>query len=148
MYKTNITEYQKLEKIYNRYFRKVIKSPSLVHHGDCHIYQSKEIYGFTPCTCGLLHDLEGLYDYRLAEKIYSDFVSELCRSEMTWEQEQDWKPIPEEEVEKFYKDNDIVVNHSCEDEEDKEHWVLIERVFGSEYTEKLKKEYNKKRVRL
>ena len=144
IYLDNVKCLRQLYAIYNRYFRKVIKGPLLVHHGDCHIYQAKEIYGFAPCTCGLLHDLQGIYDYKLAEKIYPDFVSELCRSEMTWEQEQNWGPIPEKEVEKFYKDNDIVVNHSCEDEEDKEHWVLIERVFGSEYTEKLKKDYQER----
>lgn len=144
IYLDNIKCLRQLYAIYNRYFRNGL----LVHHGDCHIYQAKEIYGFAPCTCGLLHDLQGIYDYKLAEKIYPDFVSELCRSEMTLEQEQNWKPIPEEEIETFWKNNGIIVNNSIEEnyeEEDKEHWVLIERVFGYEYTEKLKKDYYSKR---
>lgn len=133
-----------LSSIKNRYFRPVIanKDGIIVHYADCDIYQAKEIYGFAPCTCGLLHDLNWI-DFRLAEKIYPNFGTELTKSEMTWEEEKNWVPSSKEDIDKFFEDNGIVV-HNIEDvqqelkEEDKEHWSIIEKIFGYKYVTYLK----------
>jgi hypothetical protein len=138
----SMNENKKLTEIRNRYFRSVIKRKDglITHHGDCDIHNAKEIYGFATCTCGLLHDLQWI-NYRLAEKIYPNFGTELAKSEMTWEEEKNWKPISEEDSEKFFKDNGFVINNFIDEEalkkEDEAQWEIIKEVFGKEYVQYL-----------
>ena len=61
----------KIEKIKERYFRKVIAHPegAIVHHGDCMIYGLKGV-----CTRGLLHDLAPLSN---PEAVYPQYWSDI-----------------------------------------------------------------------
>lgn len=58
-----------IDRIKDRYFRQVIAHPdgAVVHHGDC------EIYCCGICTCGLLHDLQIVYETELMKELYPKF---------------------------------------------------------------------------
>lgn len=66
---------KKLINIKNRYFR----NGRVCHFGDCDIYRSSEVYGGTPCNCGLLLDLFGVIEY--AEHIYPDFYCDVGKTD-------------------------------------------------------------------
>lgn len=58
---------KQLERLKDRYLRKVIAGKGFWHHGDCYIFSEAGI-----CTCGLIHDLIYL-DRKDAKKLYKDF---------------------------------------------------------------------------
>jgi len=149
-----MTDKERLQRIKDRYFA-YKESPEdgfVTHLMMCDIYQAKEEYGHSPCTCGLLYDLNRLSSVGdLAEKVYPKADEDWKKSYLTWEQEQADNKIPQEEKDR--------VNRECEklfieqfdgsppepdlDEEariDEEEWKLIEEVFGEDFTENRQEE--------
>jgi|TARA_Y100000310_G_scaffold339672_1_gene433045 hypothetical protein len=46
-----------IQRIKDRYYRKVIAGSMVTHHGDCKIYAAD----YPHCSCGLIHDLMPLH---------------------------------------------------------------------------------------
>jgi hypothetical protein len=135
-----------LEAIKNRYFRPVMARQEglLVHHGDCHIHQSKEDCGMCPCTCGLLHDLQWL-PTSVIDKIYPKFQDDQSKSLTTWEQEQEINDRPPDYeglqglLDQVFGPQPEVTQEEWDAyyEEQKYDWRVIESVFGKEYVQYL-----------
>ena len=145
-----------LKQIEQRYFRPVGGTtskepiPKLVHHGDCDIYQSKEVYSMSPCTCGLLHDLIPIAD-SICKKLYPNYLDDEYRSRSTWDEEQEQKKTLNDE--RFQKLAEVVREVFGEPDKpslqemeiiDGQDWELIEEAFGKEYTEELKADERKR----
>lgn len=133
---------EKIEYLKNRYFRKTLAHPNgdICHHGDCKIYRSKKIYGFSPCTCGLLHDLS-IVDGIVVEIIYPKYWDEDVSSDMSFEDEQDFI----ETTRKIQNNKDQIVQDIFEIFGDLlVEWNIIKEVFGQDYYNRVKKEYNER----
>lgn len=124
-----------LQAIKDRYFRPVIaRFEGLVtHHVDCDTYRSIDIYGYAPCTCGLLHDLRPLGG--IAEKLNPNYYKEYNRQEFP-----NCEEMAQEEMDKATNKLEISLGQKFNpmtDEEkqlqDEEDWKLIEEVFGESY---------------
>lgn len=125
----------RLERIRDRYFRSVIGHPSgiVTHHGDCNIHRAidPEVgQDHATCTCGLLHDLQGLGNY-MTEKIYPLFSQDDVRQEIglkfydeAWRAECRAREEPDWEALGFSRE---VIPH-----DDAKDWKEIEEVFGAE----------------
>lgn len=158
--KENMNKKLALQKLKERYFRPVEKYPNghFNHHGDCNIFQAIEVYGFAPCSCGLIHDLRW-FPEELSTKVYPKFRKDRVRSESVWHDYDEAthqyvppKPIPQEEVDKlmavlkaqgmlvvdpatYQKENWQIQQQEAED------WAVIEEVFGKEYADRCKNEF-------
>lgn len=116
-----------LNDIKNRYFRPVAAHPNgyIIHHADCNIYRSTDVYGTSPCTCGLLHDLQILPE-SVKLKLYPIFYYELGKQDISE------NIVPSKEMEMFWD----ALSKQCimQEEEiliqDKKDWELINSVFG------------------
>lgn len=118
-----------LLKIKHRYFK---PQYGIVHKGDCEIYRCKENYGYSFCSCGLLHDLKPL-DWELCLAILPSYEEDLAKQEPeppTAATQEECKRILEEA---FGKTKEPTY-------EDRHHDYLIykkalEIVFGDEFPE-------------
>jgi len=138
--------------IKDRYFRSVIadKEGKLVHHGDCNIYKPAEIYGFSACDCGLIHDLGDL-GYELSQMIFPKYGEQWAQSEICWEPDPEnpgrykepvREPISWDQVKKLFQEAGIVCKEVEEPEIDREPlWKLVEEVFGEVATQKMRNDF-------
>lgn len=129
-----------LEKIKERYY---IHDGHLIHHGDCDIYQAAAVYGHSPCSCGLIHDLRPLHE--IAELLYPDYAEDSYKSQLVWDpcenestpyKEPVRTPISDEDIKKleehFLKSGIKIVEYTEEEREaDRQEDIrLIKSVFG------------------
>lgn len=136
---------KQLKLIRDRYFRPVIKNKDglLVHHGDCNIYRSKKIYGFAPCTCGLLHDLK-FFTEEFIEIIYPQYWDERVKSDMTYEDEKNHKPLNQDAVDAFFSIFGMYrVIEERNFEDSKRYWKIIQKVFPPTFIKYLREQHER-----
>ena len=68
-------EQRQISRLRDRYWRGTTSDPdgSYVHHGDCNIFALLPV-----CTCGLLHDLNGISE-KVRDKVYPKFKDDLLK---------------------------------------------------------------------
>jgi hypothetical protein len=121
------------------------------HYVACGYYRSKEVYGTSPCTCGLLFHLQKIGEDGIATKIYPSFWDEWSNSEKTWEEDQEFKKETPEEREAKNKKIDALFEKTFGKykkqpeetpeeiaERDKKEWQIIELAFGTEFVDRMK----------
>lgn len=124
-----------LQAIKGRYFRPVISrfEGLVIHHGDCETYRATDVYGYAPCTCGLLHDLRPLGE-GIAEKLNPNYYKDYRKQEYPnceYMTEEEMKATIKIEIALGQKFNPMTDEEKqLQDEED---WKLIEEVFGESY---------------